>query len=749
MASLAIFELSKLWRSRAFLMTVAALLAVNILALWYSHPGISSYRRLREDISGLEGEEKYEYIASLKETIDGVSFVEDILLMRRTEIGAKLAQDELASRPGVFQEYYPLYASGEYLRYTGTLAEETAFVEKLYGEARRVAGYGEYLRDIETKSGLLGGISIFSGGGFTARNIEKSAADHAPLTDRGVSYVPYEPVALAAGSVWTDIFLILLTSLSAGLLTTQERQMGLWAVSRATYRGGVPSALGKLAALFINALALEAMFFASNVIFSGVAAGWWDLGLRVQSVSVYMESALDISLLEFYLLSALAKGLALFAASALLMALCCAFRDVTAPYFAAGAAWCTSWALWRFLPAASKLSAVKYLNVFALLRTETIFGAYLNFNIAGTPVSRTDLSLELLLCLLAAGSIVPVPLYCRAGALNVTRRRWAGHFRPHDSLLRHESYKLLIANRGLAVLILFACLIGARGLSVSYAPSPGEMYYRDIMMRLQAPLTEEGEALINTERARFEDAFEELRRIEAAQAAGELQPQDAAAMSAPWQAVTAFYPEFQRVLGQYERVRASGGEFLYDTGWLYLLGVYGAGEMPGYMLVTLGLVLALSNAGTVELSNGVWGIVRAALAGRRKVLGRKCAVCAAAGAILGALPMVFRFFSVTRSFPVGSPLAGAGALSASLPSALPVAALAAGKLALDMSCGAALGLAVLGVSFWRGSHAGAIIFAAAILAGPCVLYSLGLQSAAKFSLYPVFSWHPALGVVTS
>ena len=505
----------------------------------------------------------------------------------------------------------------------------------------------------------------------------------------------------------------------------------------------VPTVTAKLLALLIYCVVTETVFFTVDVLFSGVTAGWWDLNVRLQSVAAYRESGLKITVLEFYALSVAAKSLTLFAAFALITGLCIVSGRVTVPYFGGAVLWVVSFALWRFVPAASVASPAKHLNLFALLRTESIFGAYLNLNLGGKPVSRTVLSLGLGLATALIGIVLDLFLYWRPIGQTAARalRPRPLPFRPHASLTRHEAYKLLITNHGLALLLTFSCLIAAQSLSKPYTPSSTEQYYQSVMLSLEGELTEEKEALIASEKARFDEAFEEIRQIDAAVASGELSEDVGDALKANWQAVTAFYPAFERVLDQYELVKA-GGAFLYDTGWLYLMGALGEAELSGFLLLTMGLILALSGAGAMEFSGGAWSVLCATKTGGGGVLRRKLILCALAGAIFAAVPFLFRAISTVRAFPIHGLFTPARMipLYRGLPAFVPAGALGAAKLALQMLCGAVMALTVALLSFWRRSHIQTIFLAFLLLAAPCVLSALGLKAAQSFSLYPVYAW---------
>ena len=91
-----------------------------------------------------------------------------------------------------------------------------------------------------------------------------------------------------------------------------------------------------------------------------------------------------------------------------------------------------------------------------------------------------------------AVGIVAVLLLFRYGnrlSINQTSGYFHLPFHPHNSLFRHEGYKILIANRGLLILLAFAILLGWNALGKNYTPSAGEQYYQSMMLSLEGELT--------------------------------------------------------------------------------------------------------------------------------------------------------------------------------------------------------------------------------------------------------------------
>ena len=117
-------------------------------------------------------------------------------------------------------------------------------------------------------------------------------------------------------------------------------------------------------------------------------------------------------------------------------------------------------------------------------------------------------------------------------------------------------------------------------------------------MELSGDLTDEKEAMIEREQARYEKAFAEIERIEGLIAEGEIDQQAGSAMLEPYHRETAFYPAFQKILAQCEWIRQTGdGQFVYDTGYLLLLGFSEGGAadaLTDYILLALWMILAFS-----------------------------------------------------------------------------------------------------------------------------------------------------------
>ena len=390
------------------------------------------------------------------------------------------------------------------------------------------------------------------------------------------------------------------------------------------------------------------------------------------------------------------------------------------------------------------LAAAKYMNITGILKTEQLYGSYLNLNLFGHPVSRLTLSWCVILFLAAVGILASLLLFSRGKSLELKKVRISvrSRFRPHANLFRHECYKIMITNRALLILLVFGILLGCREGSRQYQPSVKEQYYRDMMLKLEGELTDEKEHLVLAEEARYEEAFARLEEIEEMESAGTISENAADGMKAEWYAVTAFYPAFQRMQQQYQRICEKGGSFIYDTGYLYLFGTMDDGFFINLLLLSLCIVLSFGNVISMEYQKGAWNLLGATGFGRKKICFRKIGVSVLFASLLAVIPFVCRAFFVSQVYPLHGLTGAVQDIPYCEGFALPVPVLGFLALLAASQILAVVGitLVVLGISWWRKNYVQAVFFGVLLLVIPLVLKLLGLEFAGWISVYPLYGW---------
>ena len=720
MTALTGFELQKVWRKGNFLSLMVLLLLLNVFLLWYvnrpagDEPPLSAYKAVCQDISDMTEQEKFAYISDLKERADG---------------------------------------SGDSLIYTDSPEKECTLIDELYEEISAVSGYDDYLASVQKNSSQLDGISIFrsptSEENFGSRNIAKSAADHAGLSSENICWFPSKGMTMAVESRATDLLLLLSVFLFIGQLITEEKGKGLFAVTRSTKRGLWADMGARIAALLIHSSVVCLLLYGSNLIVAGSMAGIGKLSASLQSLAPYVESSFPISLGAFLTLGLITKIGAVFLLG-LLLAACAVYSSHSFMPQLIGIGFLgLNWILYAFIPSYSHLNLLKHLSYFSLLRTDALFGTYFNLNIMGFPLGRTSCSLVLLAVLLSAGIAAVLLLFRYGNRLSMNRTSGYFHlpFHPHNSLFRHEGYKILIANRGLLILLAFAILLGWNALGKNYTPSAGEQYYQSMMLSLEGELTEEKEAGIKAEQSRYDEAFAQMERIDQMVADGRISENAGDSMKEPWYSEVAFYPWFQRIQTQYERILSDGGVFIYDTGYLYLFGQMDDDFLINLLLISLCFSFAFANVMAMEDGKGLWGLLSATKLGRKRILVQKWMVCSVVSVGVTLLPWLFRGISISSVYPMGEIWAEIQSIPQyrEFPVNLPILWFLMLTVLSQLISTQLICAVVLLLSKWRKNYFQTLFLTLLLLAAPLVLAQMGISIMRWFSVWPLYGWTGYIG----
>lgn len=755
MIKLLTYETGKIWRKKSFRVSMGLLLLLNLFFFWYlsrpdeMEPELGAYRAVGADLVLMGEKEKMEYISALTEKINGIALIDEAAALQsgESEMGEEFARQLKNENPEAFAKYQKDYADGDYLVYTDSLYKEQSLLNEIYEEIKTVSEYDEYLASIEESRKALSGISIFANAAedsFSSRNIEKSAEDHVGLSSKNISYYPAKGFQMIEKNGLTDLLLFLSVFLFVGSLITEEKEKGLFYITRATKKGVAACIGAKLTALAIHCLLAAFVLCGSNFLYASLTVGFGNLSASLHSVAAFLESCLDISLFSYILLGILTKGLVLFFFGAVLTVIAVCSAKSFLPQLFGTLFLAANGLAYLLIPAYSRFAPFKYLSLFGLMKPENLYGGYLNFNIAGYPVERLTLGLWLLLILCAVFAGLAFYSFCRGKSLTVQKKSGGVRlpFRPHGSLAVHEGYKILVMGKAALILLLFAVLIGYSDLSRTYVPSTGEQYYRDMMLMLEGRLTKEKEQVILSEQERYEEALARIEGIEQMVASGEISESVGDDRKARWYNELFFYPYFQKVWEQYEHVKQTGGVFLYDTGYRYLFGAMDDSFLIDFLLLSLGIVFAFGNVMAMEYQKKSWLLLSATAKGKRSILKRKILVCVLCGSGMALLPWIFRGIAISAQYPMHRFTDGVRNLPMffSFGSSLPIWSMLMLVILIQIAAVLAAGAIVLFFSYWRKSYLQALFFALLLLVAPLALAVMGIDFAGRLSLYPIYSW---------
>lgn len=515
-------------------------------------------------------------------------------------------------------------SSPEELSFSVLRAERTKY-QLVLDEVRLLLQYEDRMKEIQLGGGGLSGISFFGGDDYVALTKEKAMRDYAGLQVELDIWQPNVSAREFLQNRVTDGLIFLFLTVVVLLLYMEEKEKGYAALTAAARGGRQHFYVQKAAVLF-------GLTLFTVLVYEGTLLGWyvWRLGgivwnVPIQSIAGFLMCSRGFSVGTVIILTVILKVLLFYILALVLSALACRMRKLL-PLMCVTVLLVLLFAVWeRTLNINDRLGWLTCLNPLILTDAAGMITGYRQVPVFGRPVSAG------LLSGLFAGSIGLASF--GAGLIFYAKTRKREPFslrRPAENryrkikggVFRLELRKVMISYRVL-VMVLLVVIACAAGYFVSNgrAMPMQEKIYREYMEELNGPLTPEKERIILEERERF-------RRLEVVRDELLMQGGDQAFLLSYIESEMMKKEAFELVERQYARVQEKGGVFLYETGYLYLMGL--ADNQSGHINVFLGLLiltLILPFLSWIDLSGGADGLIRTTAGGRSRLLKLQYAVC--------------------------------------------------------------------------------------------------------------------------
>ena len=430
---------------------------------------------------------------------------------------------------------------------------------------------------------------------------------------------------------FTDILAIILVIYFSMQLIWEEKETGLYAVTRASKKGRGSAIAAKLMALGVHAFIIMVVLNVIKYVWFGINAGFTDLSLPIQSVAAYMESSLRWNLLEMTLAVLFAKAAAVLVIGFLVLLAAQWAKMVWIPWFTAVAFIVGGVAAYELIDINSSPAMMKYLSFFGLFHGDSLFGKYVNVRLMGSPVSGMKLCILVGILLIIALTVINVLyfLFFFDGTL-VKKNVKAFQIKILGrSLLNQEIYKIFIMNKAAPVIMLFLPVMGLIHYNAEYRLPVSELYYQNFMLKLEGPLNADKEKLINAEQEKYDQAFAEIEKIEGLEAEGKIDFVQASSMNAKYQMLVSLYPQFEKLLIQYGKAKAENTPFLYDTGYREIMWMNGGKGLlvQELLAASIAIILAFGGALSMEQEKRSWMLLSTSFTGRNKIQKSKWSIC--------------------------------------------------------------------------------------------------------------------------
>lgn len=195
------------------------------------------------------------------------------------------------------------------------------------------------------------------------------------------------------------------------------------------------------------------------------------------------------------------------------------------------------------------------------------------------------------------------------------------------TLWGYESYKILVMNMGVVIIVLFVTVMAASGINEKCYIGPYELHYRQWMQSLEGKLTEEKEEKILKQKAYYDDVILQIEELQQKLEEGVISEEVYNEMNSELEGEQQLYYAFERVYERYEYVKEdSNRRFVYESGCGKLLGMKDRLYLGMFAVIILVLILLLSINFTVDKEKGMHNIIRSTPGGRKKAVISKVAI---------------------------------------------------------------------------------------------------------------------------
>ena len=759
-------EMYKIWTNRIFMMFAAVLVFGNMFFIWNASDKAAlvppeAYRKMTEDLEGLSFKEKQALIGEAHAQISAVVTIDNI---RRQEGFASPEYVEALKKDNAaaIEKYAQTYAQGTYLKYTDNLLAEFTFLTEIHDEMETAASYEDYLKTVHETAGTLSGISIFQSAdntSFSGRSIEKTDRAYANMDGKSVKdYSPQKGLMQALNFRMTDICLILFMLLVSVAAVFDERDKGLLAIVYTLPGGRLRTAAAKAGAVIVSILGIVILLYGTNLVYCRLTFGFGNIFREIQSVPAMMKSTLQINVLTYILLFAVAKWAGA-AVIGLLILFCTLLRR---RFFES---WClalsaigVNFFFFAYFSPLGHFNILKYANLAGILDTNRILGDYQLLYLFGYPVTRQAVSAVVF----AAAFVLFLGLFLWGFSRGLflrergrARARLMGfHLSPvklpalrrrsrkerKRSLFSFEAYKTFWLGGALWILLFFAAVSVGQGVTSVDYQSAEDVYYKKYLTAMTGSLTLEKAEWFQNEYKRFEPVIE----LQSALANGTIDGAAYEEMIGPYGGLLVEKEVADNIAAvHFSYLKENdGAQLVYADGFEKLFDLKDKTEADELLLLMLILSIALSGVFSMEISGGMDKVIAVTPLGRRQTVGAKLKIAVLTGSIAAVISILPVYIDVLRHEGLKGMWVPAKSMEAfaNVPDFWPLAAMMAGQLLLRLLACLWAAIFICWLSLKTGNTLMTAFCAGLILCVPLLLASAGLENFLWLGPYPLFHW---------
>lgn len=265
-----------------------------------------------------------------------------------------------------------------------------------------ILNYPEYFENMDRQKEEMSEISIMQSK-FALLNANKTTEDYSNIRNLSLDFGIDEGIVSFISFKLTP-YLILFLSILLILDFVSERESEIWKIVYSTPNGRGVLARKRLIILVLSIIGVSLLFYLSLFLISmTIYGGWEDLGRMVQSISLFQNFTIPMTVIQFIGYYFLINILSILVTSLLFWFVLTIANSHKFGLLILGILMVVEWSFYTFIPGQSVVSLLKYINFYTYINMSTDMIEYRNVGVFSGVINKNIIMLITLLffiCLL-------------------------------------------------------------------------------------------------------------------------------------------------------------------------------------------------------------------------------------------------------------------------------------------------------------------------------------------------------------
>lgn len=400
---------------------------------------------------------------------------------------------------------------------------------KLYSQVKEqlisIYGHEQFRAEVASKAETMLSVSIFQQqDSFSYRNITQTAQAFASQKDVTLRAGINEPIQEILEQQFNDYIILFFMLIFGFYIFHHEREGSQYLLIRSTRYGKLRTIGSKLTVYFGSISAVFVLVYGSCLIINYFLYGLDDMTRSIQSIKELARGQYVLSMSQFMTFFLLLKWLFFMFVAAIMALLFIMIQHLGKLIITVGTIIIIEYLSYLFVHPYSPFGVLKYVNIFYMLQADQMLTYYQNINVFGFPIPTLELNLYVLLAGIVISFVAGAVLFCSkygdvdesSGWLTAITALKNKLIRPttSHSLFSHESFKLMLSNKGYLILI---CAILFSYFNIQKEPvtlDDMDKVYVQYVEQYGGVLDEQKMQQLEAERDRFNHISTQLRQLE-------------------------------------------------------------------------------------------------------------------------------------------------------------------------------------------------------------------------------------------